>query len=156
LKFHTHRNSEEPEIRQSDLEYGAFHQLRGRLAMVDFDRRVVPQRGFYTLYSIHPELIFNKKEKKIVKLKFTLIKGIDDVVLSAEQKAKLQRIIQMEKARQILFSEWGYSEKVGIQNSQNRFFFIFNFQSSIFNLQSGIFHSNDIHLIFFCKIHQDV
>lgn len=29
----------------ADLEQGAVNQLRGRLAMVDFDRRVVPSRG---------------------------------------------------------------------------------------------------------------
>jgi hypothetical protein len=34
-----------PPHHQEDLRKGAAHQLRGRLAMVDFDRRIVPTRG---------------------------------------------------------------------------------------------------------------
>lgn len=37
-----------PTVRQDDLRKGAAHQLRGRLAMVDFDRRIVPTRGLDT------------------------------------------------------------------------------------------------------------
>jgi hypothetical protein len=66
--------------------------------MVEFDNRVVPDHG------------------------------LNDLVISAEISAKLRRIVQMEKARQVLYSglslslwydnmlltsrtEWGYSEK---------------------------------------------
>ena len=55
---------------------------RGRLAMVDFERRLVPTRG------------------------------LEDMVLHATTKATLKEIVDFEKARQVLFSEWGYSEKV--------------------------------------------
>lgn len=73
---------EEPVINQADLEHGALAQLRGRLAMVEFDHRVVPT------------------------------KGLDGLVIGSDVVAKLERIVQMEKARQVLFSEWGYSEKM--------------------------------------------
>lgn len=76
------RDSENLVISQKDLELGALNQLRGRLAMVDFERRIVPSRG------------------------------IENITASPEIIQKLERIIQMEKARQILFSEWGYSEKM--------------------------------------------
>ncbi|KAL6053112.1 AAA domain-containing protein [Balamuthia mandrillaris] len=75
------REGDDPVITQKDLEQGAINQLRGRLAMVDFDRRIVPTRG------------------------------IEDITATPEVLRQLERIIQMEKASQILFSEWGYSEK---------------------------------------------
>jgi len=43
------RDGDAPTITQQDLEKGAVNQLRGRLAMVDFDRRVVPSRGLILL-----------------------------------------------------------------------------------------------------------
>ncbi len=54
---------------QKDLEHGAIHQLRGRLSMVEFDRRVIPT------------------------------KGLDGVIASKEVTAKLQQIVNFEKAR---------------------------------------------------------
>eukprot|EP00026_Physarum_polycephalum_P014575 Phypoly_transcript_15106.p1 GENE.Phypoly_transcript_15106~~Phypoly_transcript_15106.p1 ORF type:complete len:307 (+),score=74.15 Phypoly_transcript_15106:45-923(+) len=75
------RNPADPVISMADLTSGAEHQLRARLAMVEFDNRVVPDHG------------------------------LNDVVVSADVAAKLRRIVQMEKARQVLYSEWGYSEK---------------------------------------------
>jgi SpoVK/Ycf46/Vps4 family AAA+-type ATPase len=69
-------------ITQEDLEKGANHQLRGRLAMIDFDRRVVPKRG------------------------------LEDLVITNEVRQKLEDIISFEKARTVLFSAWGYDEKV--------------------------------------------
>lgn len=54
--------------------------MRGRLAMVDFDRRVIPN------------------------------KGLDGIIASKEILEKLQEIVNFEKARQVLFGEWGFSE----------------------------------------------
>ncbi|KJE90794.1 hypothetical protein CAOG_02039 [Capsaspora owczarzaki ATCC 30864] len=67
-------------ITQADLERGALLQLKGRLNMVDFDRRVVPTRG------------------------------LEDIVLSNDVRKRVGDIIAFEKARQVLISEWGFSE----------------------------------------------
>jgi len=79
------RDKENVVIVQEDLEHGALHQLRGRLAMVEFDRRVVPTRG------------------------------LDSVIVNKEINTKLQQIINFEKARQVLFGEWGFSESTDDQ-----------------------------------------
>lgn len=69
-------------IEHKDLRQGALHQLRGHLSMVDFDRRVVPTRA------------------------------LDEIIVDPKIYKQLQHIIQMEKARQVLYSEWGFSEKM--------------------------------------------
>jgi len=69
-------------IEQKDLQQGALYQLRGHLSMVDFERRVVPTRT------------------------------LDDLIVDTKIQKQLQHIIQMEKARQVLYSEWGFSEKM--------------------------------------------
>jgi len=86
------RDKENILITQKDLEDGALHQLRGRLAMVDFDRRVVPT------------------------------KGLDSVIASKEVCQKLQQIINFEKARQILFGEWGFNESSDDQGTSCLFY----------------------------------
>lgn len=62
---------------------GAKLQLRGRLRMVDFHRRQVPHRG------------------------------LDDLILSKEKKKVLEDIVMFEKARQVLFSSWGFEKTMG-------------------------------------------
>jgi len=76
------RNPEAPIISQSDLETGAVYQLRGSLAMQNFDRRIVP------------------------------VRGLQDLIVPDKTRKQLSQIINMEKARQVLFSEWGFSEKM--------------------------------------------
>jgi hypothetical protein len=39
------RDGAHPVVTQEDLRRGAAHQLRGRLSMLEFDRRIVPTRG---------------------------------------------------------------------------------------------------------------
>lgn len=56
------------------ISLGAEHQLRARLAMVEFDNRIVPDHG------------------------------LSDLIASKDAVEKLQRIINMEKARQVLYS----------------------------------------------------
>eukprot|EP01137_Pigoraptor_chileana_P029176 Opistho-2@14032 len=67
-------------ITQEDVEKGAINQLRGRLAMVEFDRRVVP------------------------------VAGLDGLVLATDVCRRLAEIVRFEKARQILIGEWGFGE----------------------------------------------
>lgn len=82
LSSAVNRDKENPVIKHEDLERGSRLQLRGRLGMVDFDRRVVPTRG------------------------------IEDIIADDAVVKQLQEIINFEKARQVLFGQWGYSEKM--------------------------------------------
>ncbi len=51
-------------------------QLRGQLQMVDFEQRVIPK------------------------------KGLEDMVLTDNQRKQLNDIISFEKARKVLFGHW--------------------------------------------------
>lgn len=68
-------------VRQEDLVAGAKLQLRGRLRMIDFTRRRVPSRS------------------------------IEDLILAPEQKRILNEIVSFEKARQVLYSQWGFNQQ---------------------------------------------
>ena len=48
----------------ADLEQGAVNQLRGRLAMVEFERRVVPSRGLDGILYIKKRRQKQKKTNK--------------------------------------------------------------------------------------------
>ena len=66
------RDGESPVVCQKDLLQGANLQLRGRLRMKDFDRRVVP------------------------------VAGLDEVIVEESVMKQLREIVQFEKARYCL------------------------------------------------------
>ena len=70
-------------VNHADLHAGASHQLRGRLAMSNFDRGVVPTRG------------------------------LEDVQLPKEVKEKLKQIVNYSKAQAVLFGQWGFQQQHG-------------------------------------------
>ena len=72
LSIAVSRDGESPVVSQKDLLQGASLQLRGRLRMKDFDRRVVPASG------------------------------LDEVVLEESIMKQLKQIVQFEKARSVL------------------------------------------------------
>jgi SpoVK/Ycf46/Vps4 family AAA+-type ATPase len=76
------RDGRTPRLRMEDLEKGARLQLRSRLRMADFDRRVVPSGG------------------------------LDAVVVPPPLRRKLEEIVTFEKARSVLFGSWGFDEAV--------------------------------------------
>jgi len=67
-------------ITQDDLVHGCKLQLRGRMQMVDFHRRVLPT------------------------------KGIDELVLEDDKLKILREIVMFEKAREVLFGQWGFDK----------------------------------------------
>ena len=69
LSIAVSRDGENPTISQSDILQGANLQLRGRLRMKDFHRRLVPS------------------------------KGLDKVIVSDNIMKSLKEIVQYEKAR---------------------------------------------------------
>jgi hypothetical protein len=69
LSIAVSRDGEEPVVSQKDLLQGANLQLRGRLKMKDFDRRVVPEAG------------------------------LNEVVVEESVMKQLKQIVQFEKAR---------------------------------------------------------
>lgn len=69
LSIAVSRDGEIPTVGQKDLLQGANLQLRGRLKMKDFDRRVVPNAG------------------------------LDEVVVEDSIMKQLKQIVQFEKAR---------------------------------------------------------
>jgi SpoVK/Ycf46/Vps4 family AAA+-type ATPase len=66
-----------------DLHAGASHQLRGRLAMSNFDRGIVPQHG------------------------------LESVILPSDIKEKLKQIVNYSKAQAVLFGQWGFQQQHG-------------------------------------------
>ena len=72
LSIAVSRDGENPVVSQKDLLQGASLQLRGRLRMKDFDRRVVP------------------------------VAGLDEVVVEESIMKQLKQIVQFEKARSVL------------------------------------------------------
>ena len=70
-------------ITQADLHAGGSHQLRGRLAMSNFDRGIVPQRG------------------------------LEEVEVTEKVKEKLKQIVNYSKAQAVLFGQWGFEKQHG-------------------------------------------
>jgi SpoVK/Ycf46/Vps4 family AAA+-type ATPase len=77
------RNEEAPLITHADLDQGARLQLRERLRLTELDRRVVPSQGLDAL--VLPELLMTQ----------------------------LREIVEFEKARKVLFGQWGFGERQG-------------------------------------------
>jgi len=69
LSIAVSRDGDSPTVSQKDLLEGANLQLRGRLRMKDFDRRVVPNAG------------------------------LDQVIVEESLMKQLKQIVQFEKAR---------------------------------------------------------
>eukprot|EP01117_Protostelium_nocturnum_P002988 TRINITY_DN13919_c0_g1_i1.p1 TRINITY_DN13919_c0_g1~~TRINITY_DN13919_c0_g1_i1.p1 ORF type:complete len:1057 (+),score=459.92 TRINITY_DN13919_c0_g1_i1:75-3245(+) len=80
-------------VKQEDLEAGARLQLRGRLRMINFEHRVVPTRG------------------------------LESLVLAKTKVALLQSIVDYEKARQILFGQWGFDRVMGADKANSVLFY---------------------------------
>jgi SpoVK/Ycf46/Vps4 family AAA+-type ATPase len=78
LSLAVERDGSSPVICMADLEKGARLQLRSRLRLADFDRRVVP----------------------------TL--GLEALVLPPEIRQRLIEVVSFEKAREVLFGQWGF------------------------------------------------
>ena len=81
LSLAVSRDHKSTMINQEDLTTGARLQLRGRLQMLEFSRRTVP------------------------------VRGLDDLVLSDDIINVIKQIVAFEKARQVLYNQWGF-EKV--------------------------------------------
>jgi hypothetical protein len=92
LSFAVTRNGTVPVINQDDLRRAAAHQLRGRLNMIEFDRRIVPTRG------------------------------LDDVVVNGSLKSSLSDIVNFGKAQSILFGQWGFYKQHGESNGLSALF----------------------------------
>jgi SpoVK/Ycf46/Vps4 family AAA+-type ATPase len=86
LSIAVSRDGENPVVCHKDLQQGANLQLRGALRMKDFHRRVLPTSG------------------------------LDKVVVEEKLMKTLREIVQFEKARSVLFGQWGFgvSEQQGI------------------------------------------
>ncbi|MCR4317406.1 MAG: ATP-binding protein [Planctomycetes bacterium] len=78
LSIAVSRNQENPEVRMEDFEEGARRQVRGRLQMVDFDQRFVPQSG------------------------------LESLVVPEHLGRALSEIVLLEKARPTLVGQWGF------------------------------------------------
>lgn len=72
------RDAETPMISQADVVAGCALQMRGSLHMKTFDHRVVPSSG------------------------------LDALIADADVKEKLRRIVQFEKARSVIYGQWGF------------------------------------------------
>jgi SpoVK/Ycf46/Vps4 family AAA+-type ATPase len=83
LSFAVARDNQSPVVTQEDLIKASSHQLRGRLSLIDFDRRIIPTRG------------------------------LDMVILSDSLKSNLQDIVNFGKAQSILFGQWGFNKQHG-------------------------------------------
>jgi len=74
------RNEKSPLISEEDILRGCQKQVRGALQMNDFDERIIPKGGF------------------------------GDLVASGGVLDKLAAMINLEKARGVLFSSWGFDD----------------------------------------------
>lgn len=74
------RQKEKLVLRMSDLEQGAKLQMRGHLSRGDFDRKIVPKNG------------------------------MDALILPAKLNSSLREVIHFEKARNVLFGQWGFED----------------------------------------------
>ncbi|KAK1934181.1 Protein SAV [Phytophthora citrophthora] len=82
------RNGEAPVISQADIVAGCALQMRGSLHMKTFDHRVVPTTG------------------------------LDELIVEDSVKDKLRRIVQFEKARSVIYGQWGFD--FGQSNKQQK------------------------------------
>ncbi|KAG7375856.1 hypothetical protein PHYPSEUDO_014971 [Phytophthora pseudosyringae] len=82
------RNGESPVISQADIVAGCALQMRGSLHMKTFDHRVVPTSG------------------------------LDELIVEDTVKDKLRRIVQFEKARSVIYGQWGFD--FGQSNKQQK------------------------------------
>jgi SpoVK/Ycf46/Vps4 family AAA+-type ATPase len=80
LSIAVSRDGDAPTVCHEDLLRGANLQLRGRLRMKDFHRRLIPARG------------------------------LDQVIIPDPIMKNLKEIIQFEKARSVLFGQWGFDK----------------------------------------------
>ena len=74
------RNPVSPMITQNDIVEGCKKQVRGALQMMEFDERVVPQAS------------------------------LEELIASDDVKKELEAMVNLEKARGILFGSWGFSD----------------------------------------------
>uniref|UniRef100_K3WDU6 AAA+ ATPase domain-containing protein n=1 Tax=Globisporangium ultimum (strain ATCC 200006 / CBS 805.95 / DAOM BR144) TaxID=431595 RepID=K3WDU6_GLOUD len=72
------RNAEDPVINHDDIVTGCALQMRGSLHMKTFDHRVVPTSG------------------------------LDSLIVEDSVKEKLLKIVQFEKARSVIYGQWGF------------------------------------------------
>lgn len=72
------RNATKPVITEQDIVAGCSLQMRGALHMKTFDHRVVPTTG------------------------------LDHMILPEKMKKKLSEIVQFEKARGVIYGQWGF------------------------------------------------
>ncbi|EEY59154.1 uncharacterized protein PITG_11625 [Phytophthora infestans T30-4] len=82
------RNGEAPVISQADIVAGCALQMRGSLHMKTFDHRVVPTSG------------------------------LDELIVEDAVKGKLRRVVQFEKARSVIYGQWGFD--FGQSNKQQK------------------------------------
>lgn len=82
------RDSESPVISQADIVAGCALQMRGSLHMKTFDHRVVPTSG------------------------------LDELIVEDAVKDKLRKIVQFEKARSVIYGQWGFD--FGQSNKQQK------------------------------------
>lgn len=78
---------ENPVITEDDLLHGCKMQMRGSLQMRTFAQRVVPKGG------------------------------LEELVLSDGLREQLQQIVDLEKARTVLFGQWGFHKRMRDQQS---------------------------------------
>jgi len=78
LQLAVGRDPTSPSIRESDIIEGCKKQMRGALQMADFEERVVPKSG------------------------------LEEIIVSDIVKEKLKAIVDIEKARGVLFGRWGF------------------------------------------------
>lgn len=74
------RDSDHPVITEADIHAGCAVQMRGSLQMRQFDQRCVPKTGLPAL------------------------------VLAKDARANIEEVVRFEKARAVLFGEWGYGD----------------------------------------------
>ncbi|CCI46755.1 unnamed protein product [Albugo candida] len=72
------RSAEDPIINQEDIVAGCALQMRGSLRMKTFDHRVVPTSG------------------------------LDSLIVESSVKAEFHQIVQFEKARSVIYGQWGF------------------------------------------------
>ncbi|RLN49537.1 hypothetical protein BBJ29_005083 [Phytophthora kernoviae] len=82
------RNSEAPVISHADVVAGCALQMRGSLHMKTFDHRVVPTSG------------------------------LDELIVENSVQEKLRCIVQFEKARSVIYGQWGFD--FGQSNKQQK------------------------------------
>jgi len=75
-------------VSQEDLTAGAQLQLRGRLAMRSFERRVIPKRG------------------------------LDGLICSEELIKRVQNVVDFEKSKTVLYGQWGFGGSTAFSSGQ--------------------------------------